>query len=47
MTRNRIIIVVILGIVLIAATFPLWSPYFTNDVVDEAFPGPQGHQQGI
>ncbi len=23
----------------IAITYPLWSPYFINDVVDEAFPG--------
>lgn len=40
MSRNRIIILGILAaVVVIAATFPLWSPYFSNDVVDEAFPG--------
>ena len=39
MNRNRIIIVVVLVVLVIAGTFPLWSPYFTNDVVDEAFPG--------
>lgn len=40
MSRNRIIIGAVLVIIIgVAVTFPLWSPYFTNDVVDEAFPG--------
>ena len=40
MNRNRMIILGLVVVVVgIAATFPLWSPYFINDVVDEAFPG--------
>ncbi|MBZ0297355.1 MAG: DM13 domain-containing protein [Anaerolineae bacterium] len=40
MSRNRIILLaVVIVVVLVAVTFPLWSPYFRNDVVDEAFPG--------
>lgn len=39
MKRNQIILGGIIGIiVLIVATFPLWSPYFIDDIVDEAFP---------
>jgi hypothetical protein len=29
---------VVLGVALVALTYPLWSPYFIDDVVDEAFP---------
>jgi hypothetical protein len=40
MNRTRMIIFGLIGIVVVvAASFPLWSPYFINDVVDEAFPG--------
>jgi hypothetical protein len=39
MPRNRVIIGLIGLIVLVAVTFPLWSPLFRSDVVDEAFPG--------
>ncbi len=40
MNRNRIIILgVVVVVIAVAAAFPLWSPYFINDVVDEAFPG--------
>ncbi|MGB7341744.1 MAG: DM13 domain-containing protein [Phototrophicaceae bacterium] len=40
MKRNQLVLLggVIVAIIGIAITFPLWSPYFTNDVVDEAFP---------
>lgn len=39
MKRNQIILFGVIAIVvLVAVTFPLWSPYFINDVVDEAFP---------
>lgn len=39
MKRNQVIIIGILIIIVgVAVTFPLWSPYFINDVVDEAFP---------
>ncbi len=40
MNRNRLIIVaVVAAVVVIAGAYPLWSPFFINDVVDEAFPG--------
>lgn len=40
MYRSRLIIFgVVSVIVVIAGSFPLWSPLFRNDVVDEAFPG--------
>jgi len=39
MNRNRLIIFGAVGfILLVAVTYPLWSPYFIDDVVDEAFP---------
>lgn len=39
MKRNQVIIIGFLVIIIgVAVTFPLWSPYFINDVVDEAFP---------
>ncbi|MEM9950588.1 MAG: DM13 domain-containing protein [Chloroflexota bacterium] len=39
MNRNTLIIgVIIIALIGIGVTFPLWSPYFINDVVDEAFP---------
>ncbi|MEO1291116.1 MAG: hypothetical protein AAFV93_25560, partial [Chloroflexota bacterium] len=39
MSRNTLIIgVIIIALIGIGVTFPLWSPYFINDVVDEAFP---------
>lgn len=39
MKGNQVIIIGILVVIVgVAATFPLWSPYFINDVVDEAFP---------
>lgn len=38
-SRNRLIIGGIIAIVVLAAvSFPLWRPFFVNDVVDEAFP---------
>jgi hypothetical protein len=38
--RNRAIFIgIVVLIVLVVVTFPLWSPYFINDIVDEAFPG--------
>ena len=38
--RNRFIIFGVIGlIILVAISFPLWRPYFVDDVVDEAFPG--------
>lgn len=37
-SNRNIVIVVAVIIVLIALTFPLWRPFFINDVVDEAFP---------
>ncbi len=39
MSRNRIIIAIVLVIVGVIVTSPLWTPYFREDVVDEAFPG--------
>ena len=40
MNRNRMIIVgIVVAVVAIVGGYPLWSPYFINDVVDEAFPG--------
>lgn len=36
--RNQVIIAVVVVVVVIAAAYPLWSPLFINDVVDEAFP---------
>lgn len=39
MKRSQIISLAVIGaVILFAVTFPLWSPYFINDVVDEAFP---------
>lgn len=32
------ILLVFLVVAAVALTYPLWSPYFINDVVDEAFP---------
>jgi len=38
--RNRIILLGIIGLVgLVIITAPLWTPYFINQEVDEAFPG--------
>lgn len=38
--RNRTILFGLAGIVgLVIVTAPLWTPYFTNQQVDEAFPG--------
>lgn len=37
-TRTIIIGVIVLGIIGVAAAFPLWRPLFFDDVVDEAFP---------
>ncbi len=46
MSRNRWITITIAVVVaLIAVSFPLWSPYFRNDVVDEAFPGLSAEQR--
>lgn len=46
MSRNRKIVYGVIGaIVLIALTFPLWSPYFRNDVVNEAFPSLTAEQR--
>ena len=30
-----------IGGIIVATTFPLWRPFFVDDVVDEAFPFPQ------
>lgn len=40
MKRNQLIILVGIVVAVIGGvvTFPLWSPYFIDDVVDEAFP---------
>jgi len=39
MKRNQLILIaIVIGIIGVAVTYPLWSPYFINDVVDEAFP---------
>ena len=39
MNRNRLIIgVIIIGLVGVGVTFPLWRPLIFDDVVDEAFP---------
>ena len=34
-----IFLLALLVAAVVALTYPLWSPYFINDVVDEAFPG--------
>ncbi|MBZ0288745.1 MAG: DM13 domain-containing protein [Anaerolineae bacterium] len=39
MRRSRLIVFGLVGvIVLVVLTFPLWSPYFRTELVDEAFP---------
>lgn len=40
MSRNQqyIIAAVIIGAIAILAAYPLWSPFFINNVVDDAFP---------
>jgi hypothetical protein len=39
MKRNQVILAgIVILIIGVAVTYPLWSPYFINDVVDEAFP---------
>lgn len=39
MNRTRgIVILVMVGLVVILAAYPLWSPLFINDVIDESFP---------
>jgi Electron transfer DM13 len=46
MSRNRMIVYGVIGvIVLVALTFPLWSPIFRTDVVNEAFPGLTAEQR--
>ncbi|MEO0561794.1 MAG: DM13 domain-containing protein [Chloroflexota bacterium] len=36
--RNQIIIAIVVGVAIVAGTFRLWIPLFSNQVVDEAFP---------
>lgn len=39
MKRNQFILLgLIIAVIGIVVSYPLWSPYFINDVVDEAFP---------
>ena len=39
MTRRRLVISgIVLAVAIVALASPLWLPFFTNDVVDEAFP---------
>jgi len=40
MSRNQrlIIVAVVIGIILITVAYPLWSPFFINNIVDDAFP---------
>ena len=39
MTRRRLVIsAIVLAVAIVALASPLWLPFFTNDVVDEAFP---------
>lgn len=46
MSRNRMIVYGVIGlIVLVAVSFPLWSPFFRTDVVNEAFPGLTAEQR--
>ncbi|MEZ4668664.1 MAG: DM13 domain-containing protein [Anaerolineae bacterium] len=46
MSRNRLILFGAVGlVVLVVLTFPLWSPLFRNDVVDEAFPSLSAEQR--
>jgi hypothetical protein len=45
MSRNRIIFILVAVIAVVAATFPLWSPLFRTDAVDEAFPSLSAAQQ--
>lgn len=47
MSRNRYLLAGLAVIVLIAVSFPLWSPYFRNDVVDESFPGLSADQRAM
>ena len=39
MNRRRLVIsAIVLALAIVALASPLWRPFFTNDVVDEAFP---------
>jgi len=40
MSRNQQLIsaAVVIGIIVIIAAYPLWSPFFINNIVDDAFP---------
>ena len=39
MNRRRLVIsAIVLAVAVVALASPLWLPFFTNDVVDEAFP---------
>ena len=36
--QGRIAILAVVGLVIVFAAYPLWSPLFINDVIDESFP---------